>query len=78
MKTLIIIGTLLVGLSGEALAMGHPHNVFTARKQMRAKTSASVSKHKTRPTTQSCWEFAPHFDKAEFGQRLLGALVKAY
>lgn len=78
MKTLVVIGALLVGLSGQAFSMGHPHNVFAARKQMRAKTSASVSKHKTRPAAQSCWEYTSHFDKAEFGKRLLGALVKAY
>lgn len=73
MKTLLVIGTLLVGMSGQAMSMGHPHNIFAARKQMRAKASASVVKAKT-PMTSSCWQPVVSIDKATFSKRLLAAL----
>ncbi|AUD06355.1 hypothetical protein CWM47_33650 [Spirosoma pollinicola] len=33
MKTLLIVGILFLGISGQAFSMGHPHNMFAARKQ---------------------------------------------
>jgi len=41
MKRLLIIGFLTTSLAGQAFSMGHPHNVFAARKRMHAKLSAS-------------------------------------
>ena len=74
MKTILILGILAVGLSGEALSMGHPHNMFAAHKRMKAKSSASAPKPVFKPASVSCWDFVPYFDKAEFGKRLLEAL----
>ncbi len=74
MKTLLVIGTLLVGMSGQAMSMGHPHNIFAARKQMRAKASASVVKSKTSMT--SCWQPVVSIDKATLSKRLLAALAQ--
>ncbi|QIP11685.1 hypothetical protein G8759_03075 [Spirosoma aureum] len=74
MKTLLIVGTLLVGMSGQAMSMGHPHNIFAARKQMRAKASALVHKPKVSSTT-SCWQPLANINKAELSKRLLTALA---
>ena len=46
MKTLVVAGLLIVGVGSQAFSMGHPHNMFAARKQMRAKSLESVSKPK--------------------------------
>ena len=46
MKTVVVAGLLFVGVSGQVFSMGHPHNMFAARKQMQAKSSVSVSKAK--------------------------------
>lgn len=73
MKTLLIVGILLVGLGGQALSMGHPHNVFAARKQMRTKTSLAVrSKTPVCPT----WQSVVQLDKNAFSKRLLAALSR--
>lgn len=72
MKTLLTIGILLVGLSGEALSMGHPHNVFAARKQMRAKTAGALAR--TKPSVCSSWQPVVQIDKGAFSKRLLAAL----
>lgn len=72
MKTLLTIGILLIGLSGQALSMGHPHNVFAARKQMRAKTAASVARSKV--SVCSSWQPVVQIDKNAFSKRLLAAL----
>ncbi len=73
MKTLLIVGILLISLSGQALSMGHPHNVFAARKQMRAKTSLAVrSKVPVCPT----WQSVVQLDKNAFSKRLLAALSR--
>lgn len=74
MKTLLIAGTLLLGFSGQALSMGHPHNIFAARKQMRAKASALLNKPKLSSTT-SCWQSIVQVDKAELSKRLIEALA---
>jgi len=74
MKTLLTVGILLVGLSGEALSMGHPHNVFAARKQMRAKSTTSIIKSRT-PACCS-WQPVVRVDKAGFSRRLLAALSR--
>jgi|GEM_PF-1659708 len=73
MKTLLIVGTLLVGVSGQAMSMGHPHNIFAARKQMRAKASALVNKPRVSSAT-SCWQSVVEINKEEFSKRLLAAL----
>ncbi|GAB3640695.1 hypothetical protein GCM10027423_13310 [Spirosoma arcticum] len=62
----------MVGLSGQAFSMGHPHNVFAARKQMRAKASTSVSKSKV-PICSS-WQSVVQIDKDAFSKRLLTTL----
>ncbi|MCK8492073.1 MULTISPECIES: hypothetical protein [Spirosoma] len=74
MKTLLIVGTLLVGISGQAMSMGHPHNIFAARKQMRAKSSALVQKSKV-TSASSCWQPLAAIDKAELSKRLVAALA---
>ncbi|MBC3785413.1 hypothetical protein [Spirosoma utsteinense] len=74
MKTLLTIGILLVGLSGEALSMGHPHNVFAARKQMRAKTLGSIAK--SNPSACPSWQPVVHINKHAFSKRLLAALSR--
>ena len=72
MKTLLTVGILMVGLSGQALSMGHPHNVFAARKQMRSKTPAVVTKSKA--SACSSWQTVVEIDKNAFSRRLLTAL----
>lgn len=74
MKTLLVVGVLVAGMSGQALSMGHPHNVFAARKQMRAKAATSVVKPKV--ATDSCWQTITGVDKAAFSKRLLAALSR--
>ena len=44
MKKIVIIGLLVAGMSAEALSMGHPHNVFAARKHFRKQSAALVVK----------------------------------
>lgn len=77
MKTVLVLGILVVGLSGEALSMGHPHNIFAAHKRMKAKSTASAQKAIIKPALVNCWDFVPHFDKVELGKRLLEALAGA-
>jgi len=72
MRTLLTIGILLVGLSGQALSMGHPHNVFAARKQMRAKTPTSLPRSKAPWCTS--WQSAVQTDRNAFSKRLVAAL----
>lgn len=72
MKALLIIGVLLVGFSVQAFSMGHPHNMFAARKQLRSKVWASASKPKT--TTTPEWKQAVDMGKASISERLLTAL----
>ena len=74
MKTLLIVGILLTSLSEQALGMGHPHNVFAARKQMRAKTSAVITQSKT-PVCPA-WQSVVQLDKNAFSKRLLAALSR--
>ncbi|MCX6213096.1 hypothetical protein [Spirosoma sp.] len=73
MKTLFVIGILFVGISGQAFSMGHPHNMFAARKQMRAKSSASVAKNKT--TVSACWQQTVQTTKVAISERLIAALT---
>jgi hypothetical protein len=68
MKTLIVSVILLIGISSQAFSMGHPHNLFAARKLMRVKTAASVNKHKT--TSCVDWKQAVQAGKADFTNRL--------
>ena len=74
MKTLLTVGLLLIGLSGQALSMGHPHNVFAARKHLRAKSAMSVVQSKT-PVRLS-WQPTVQVDKNAFSKRLLTALSR--
>ncbi|MVM40091.1 hypothetical protein GO730_24820 [Spirosoma sp. HMF3257] len=74
MKVLVVIGILLVGISGQAFSMGHPHNMFAARKQLRAKASASASVCKPKVTSALGWQQAVQTTKAEISERLLTAL----
>jgi hypothetical protein len=76
MKKLLIIGTVLIGISGEALSMGHPHNLFAARKAMRVKSSATVRKKPD--LLEACsWQPTICVDKATFSKRLLAALAES-
>ena len=72
MKTLLIVGILLVGISGQALSMGHPHNIFAARKQLRAKTSASVAKNKT--SASLCLQQTVQVAKTTLSDRLIAVI----
>ena len=76
MKTLLIIGILLVGLSGQALSMGHPHNMFAARKHMQAKASMSVAK--ARPSVSSVWQPTVQLPKTTLSEYLLLALAQLH
>ncbi len=73
MKTLFVVGVLFVGISGQAFSMGHPHNMFAARKQMRSKASTLVAKSKTH--TLVCWQQAVQETKTALSERLLAALT---
>ena len=42
-----VIGFLLVLMSAQAMAVGHPHNLFAARKQLKSKGTISVTAFKT-------------------------------
>jgi hypothetical protein len=75
MKASLIVGILLVGLSGQAMSMGHPHNVFAARKQMKAKASMTVAR--TKSTAAVCWQTTTvQLDKSSLGKRFVQALVR--
>lgn len=73
MKTLWVVGILLLGISAQAFSMGHPHNMFAARKQLRLKTAASVAK--TKSTTSAYWHQTVQETKAIIGERFLAALM---
>ena len=74
MKTLLIIGFLLIGLSGQAFSMGHPHNMFTARKHMRAKTLTSVVK--TKLPIASIWQPTVQLPRKAFSEYILLVLAQ--
>lgn len=44
MKTRLILGFLLVTLSVQTMGMGHPHNLFAARKLVKAKSARVQSR----------------------------------
>lgn len=44
-----LIGFLLVLVSCQAMAVGHPHNLFSARKQLKAKEVAAAPLQKASP-----------------------------
>ena len=73
MKTLLVVGILLTGLSGQALSMGHPHNMFAARKQLRAKASTPVAKTKS----SACLSLlhTAQLTKTTFSERLVSVLL---
>lgn len=52
MKTRVLTTIFVLGLVLEASAIGHPHNLFAARKQMKAK-KAALSQSLTRSATSS-------------------------
>lgn len=76
MKRLLIVGLLMTGISGQALSMGHPHNMFAARKQLRTKTSISIAK--ARPAI--CFDFhnKVQLAKTTFSERLVAALTQLH
>ncbi len=73
MKTKLTTLLLLLTMAGQAMSMGHPHNLFAARKQIKAKTLTMASKHKT--VVNSRRHLFATIDKAEFARRLLTALA---
>ena len=72
MKTLLVVGILLISLNGQALSMGHPHNMFAARKQLRAKASTSIAKAKPSACLSSL--HTVRLTKPAFSERLVSAL----
>lgn len=44
MKKIVIAGLLIAGMSGEVMSMGHPHNMFAARKHLKNQSSVLVVK----------------------------------
>ncbi|GAB3941932.1 hypothetical protein GCM10028805_05880 [Spirosoma harenae] len=72
MKTVLVVGVLLLGISGQAFSMGHPHNVFAARKQLRTKASTSITK--TKMACPPTWQRAVRETKNSLGEHLLQAL----
>lgn len=73
MKTKLIALLMLLTMAGPALSMGHPHNLFAARKQMKAKMVAMTPK--SGASVGSCKQLFVTIDKAEFARRLLTALA---
>ena len=69
MKTLLIIGILVIGIAGQAFSMGHPHNIFAARKQLRTKASVSMVKQKTAPSI--CFQTTIQVAKTAVNERLV-------
>ncbi len=76
MKSLFIIAILFVGISGQAFSMGHPHNMFAARKQLRAKASTSVAKMRLCPPATS-WQRAVKATQNSLTEQVLVALSRA-
>lgn len=74
MKKLLIIGLLVMGISGQALSMGHPHNMFAARKQLRAKTSTSAAR--VRPTVCLDFHHMVQLTKTTVGERLVTVFMQ--
>jgi hypothetical protein len=75
MKTLVIIGFLLIGVSAQAFSMGHPHNMFAARKQMRTKVaSASCPKPKMSVSINNQRAVSVQLTKTAISQRLIAVL----
>ncbi|MBN8822947.1 MULTISPECIES: hypothetical protein [unclassified Spirosoma] len=75
MKSLFIIAILFVGISGQAFSMGHPHNMFAARKQLRAKASTSVAKTKLCPPVTT-WQRAVQATQNSLTEQVLVALSR--
>lgn len=75
MKSLFIIAILFVGISGQAFSMGHPHNMFAARKQLRAKASTSVAKTRMCPPATS-WQRAVQATKSALAEQVLVAISR--
>lgn len=74
MKKVLIVGLLTMGISGQALSMGHPHNMFAARKQLRAKTATSIAK--ARPAVAFDFQHQVQLTKTNVEECLLTALTK--
>lgn len=73
MKTSLIVGLLVIGLGGNAFSMGHPHNLFTAHKHLRAKTTICLVKAKS--VAVSNWQPTVELTKPSFYDRFLIALT---
>ncbi|WP_027302829.1 hypothetical protein [Rudanella lutea] len=56
MKTKLAMMVLIVGMSLQTFGMGHPHNLFAARKQIRAKRP--VASQPTCPTRTKATAYA--------------------
>ena len=54
MKKVVMIGLLVAGLGGQAFSMGHPHNMFAARKHLKKQSAALPVKPKAE--TLAYWE----------------------
>lgn len=73
MKTLLIIGLLVIGLGGNTFSMGHPHNLFTAHKHLRAKTTTCLVKAK--PVAVSNWQPTVKLTKPPFYEHFVVVLT---
>lgn len=52
MKTKVLTAILVIGVTLQAAAIGHPHNLFAARKQLKAKRAAYSQTHENRSSRQ--------------------------
>ncbi|GAB4035374.1 hypothetical protein [Spirosoma gilvum] len=75
MKSLFIIAILLIGISGQAFSMGHPHNMFAARKQLRTKAATSVAKTKLCPPSIT-WQRAVQETKVSLAENVVAVLSR--
>lgn len=74
MKKLVILGMLLLGVSGQAMSIGHPHNLFAARKQLKLKKANATCVTRTpKPTWTAVQQVRT---SVAAGSYLLGALSK--
>lgn len=52
MKTKVLTAILILGVALQATAMGHPHNLFAARKKINAKRAAACQMPRSASSTE--------------------------
>jgi hypothetical protein len=76
MKTVLVVGMLVVGSSLQVFSMGQPHNVFAARKHMIARPSVSVIEQKVteqKNDASICWQNVVRATKTMFSNLVIVA-----